>query len=90
MKMNSSRLRSAIAAPKLAITSVMALPCRRSRLNSSASSASASSPVRTIASDAGDEHRPAEGERAERRVAVRRPTPIAAGERRAPHRRPRR
>jgi hypothetical protein len=42
-------LRTASAAPKLAITRVMA-PCRRSRLNSRKSSSSASSAVPAIAS----------------------------------------
>ena len=49
MKMNSSRLRSAIAAPKLAITMMIALPRLRRRLKRMASSASAKPPVRSIA-----------------------------------------
>ena len=47
--MNSSRLRIAIDAPKLAITMAMALPRRRSRLNKSQSRASAIDPVRSAA-----------------------------------------
>ena len=43
--MNSSRLLSAIEAPKLAITTMIAWPLARSRANSTMSSSSASRPV---------------------------------------------
>ncbi|ESZ14724.1 hypothetical protein X735_14105 [Mesorhizobium sp. L2C085B000] len=46
--MNSSRLRSAIEAPKLAITTMMACPCERSRENSTLSSNSASRAVKVM------------------------------------------
>ena len=46
--MNSSRLRSAIEAPKLAITTMIDWPRALSRANSTASSASAISPVSTM------------------------------------------
>ena len=71
--MNSSRLRSVSAAPKLAITMMMTVLLRsRSRPNSNASTQQREPAGQRDGDDRGDRQRPAERERPDRREQRRR------------------